>query len=444
MGPPFVDGCPIPAENLNRLATTSINVQNYLPSGQPDGTTDNSPAIQAMIDAVCSRSPPGGDIHFVAATYVVHDVNINCSGIHLVGIASPDATVVDYSLATDHGLKFAPNGFPAITPSQWLYGNGVENITFRSSGGKTRALDFDGFNSGYINRISFSGSIYNGIRLYGGYGFDIENTLSSGYAGAVFTNMVIDLEGDLTGRNNSGDACILATCSTRTDFVKIGNLSSYGTSGTGLNIQGLVATVYGEHIALNVQNYGLVVSCRVDFPSIAYCPSFISFTDLETEGALTFPIYMTDFTDFQCVGCYAFGSGANLNVLYANLANFSQNSSFGGGFRWKGGRLGAAQQMCVKLGVSDTKIDDAWIYNCNKSSDGYAGTEYFAGTQHSESNNTYCTVLGGVTSPSMAGSVVTDPASKATFNTNSYWGCSSGVTTNGSPTNVNVYNSQGP
>jgi hypothetical protein len=408
--------------------------------------TDNSAGFVAINAALCGRATPGGEIHLSPATWIIRDVTFTCSGIHILGAAASNlghGTVINYSGASDHGIQFQPVGFPAITSAQWLYGDGVEDVTFYSSGGSTRALDLDGFYGCFVRRVDFSGSLYNGLRLYGGYRCDIEDVSDSGYIGGIFTNYFIELAGDLNGKETTDGACTLISCSTRIDLVSLRNIDVYATRGIGIYIHGIVDTTAGEHISLNEGTNGLVLSCPAGFPNVTYCPYFTTFTDLQTEGAAGTSISLTDSTDFQCFGCYAYGGGAANNVLYAALVNYPQSLSAGSGVRWIGGRIANAQHECVYMAVSDTKISDAFIYQCNRASESYNSMQYAGGTQHSEITNTYCTLAE--TAYSAGGVLVASAASEVTLTGNSYYGCSSGLTnSSSSPTTVREVNALGP
>jgi hypothetical protein len=412
--------------------------------GATVGPSDSSAAVQAAINSLCSAG--GGLLRFSVGEYTLHDVNVGCSSVIITG-ASPGpskaGTVINYSSATDHAFRFRNPSFPHITQGGWLYGNGVENLTFYSSGGSTRALDFDGFYGCFVRNVFLTGSVHDGVKLYGGYKCDIEEVSTSGHVKGIVTNSVVQVQGS-AGQNSSGGFCELASCSTGVDLVSLRNVAAYGTSGTGINIKGFVDTTAGEHIAINGMTNGLSVQCPPGFLDISYCLAFITFTDFEAEGATETPITITDATDFQCYGCYSYG-GANTTgyALYVYLANYSTHGAFGQGLRWIGGRISGAQLACAAVGISDTHISDAYIYQCNMAGGNHPGTLYTAGSQHFESNNQYCMINGTVPSP-MAGTQVTAPASKAQFSSNAYWACASGLTTTGSPSDVAGVNLQGP
>ena len=413
--------------------------------GATVGSNDSSAAVQAAINSLCSVG--GGLLLFSAGEYTIHDVNVRCGSVIISGAApgaSGTGTVINYSSATDYAFQFKNPSFPHTTQGGWLHGDGVRDLTFYSSGGNTRAADFEGFYACFVRNVFLTGSVYDGVKLYGGYRCDIEDVSASGWVQEIVTHTAVNIQGDLAGQNSFGESCTLGNCSTRTDLVSLRNLDVYGTSGSGIYISGMVFTTAGEHIAINGMQQGLTTGCPTGFPNISYCPAFMTFTDFETEGASNTQLNITNSSDFQCYGCYTSGNAAMVrNGVYDNLVNYSPYGSFGQGFRWIGGRITGTQYACVTIGVSDTHISDAYINWCNNTGGGYPGTLYTAGSQHFESNNQYCMINGYVPS-SMSGTRVIAPASRAQFTSNTYWGCSSGLTTSGFPSNVASVNLQGP
>jgi hypothetical protein len=446
---------PITPSHLDSVARTVVSYNPEISTGSDAidprdfgatiGVSDSSAAVQAAVNSLCSKG--GGFLRFSAGEYIVHDVNVGCSSVIIAGVApglSKTGTVINYSSATDHAFQFRNPAFPHITQSGWLYGDGVENLTFYSNGGSTRALEFDGFYGCFVRNVFLTGSVYDGVKLYGGYKCDIEEVSTSGYVRGILTDAAVKIQGDLAGQNGTGGSCTRASCSTRVDLVSLRNLDAYGTTGSGVFISGFVDTTIGEHITINGMQQGLTTLCAVGLPNVAFCPAFMTFTDFETEGASNTQVNITDSSDFQCYGCYTSGNAAAVgNGVHDYLVNYRPYNTFGQGFRWIGGRISGTQYACVAIGVSDTHISDAYINWCNNSGKNYPGTLYTAGSQHFESNNQYCMINGTVPSQ-MPGTQVTAPASKAQFTSNTYWGCATGLTTSGSPPDVASVNLQGP
>ena len=218
----------------------------------------------------------------------------------------------------------------------------------------------------------------------------------------------------------------------------------YATTGSGIFIIGFVDTTIGEHIAINGMQQGLTTVCPVGFPDITFCPAYITFTEFEAEGASNTQINITDSSDFQCYGCYTSGNAAVVGDGVCDyLVNYGPHGTFGQGFRWVGGRITGTQYACVAIGVSDSHISDAYINWCNNAKGSHPGTLYTAGSQHFESNNQYC-MMNGIVPSRMSGTKVVGPAAKAQFTSNTYWGCTSGLTKSGPPSGVSSVNLQRP
>ena len=218
----------------------------------------------------------------------------------------------------------------------------------------------------------------------------------------------------------------------------------YATTGSGIFIIGFVDTTIGEHIAINGMQQGLTTVCPVGFPDITFCPAYITFTEFEAEGASNTQINITDSSDFQCYGCYTSGNAAVVGDGVCDyLVNYGPHGIFGQSFRWVGGRITGTQYACVAIGVSDSHISDAYINWRNNAKGGHPGTLYTAGSQHFESNNQYC-MMNGIVPSRMSGTKVVGPAAKAQFTSNTYWGCTSGLTKSGPPSGVSSVNLQRP
>jgi hypothetical protein len=118
-----------------------INVKDYLPLGQPDGTTDNRSGIQLAIDAAFGSmaaphgdmnriSPPPGQyankiLYFPPGHYIITSVLLlpPTLGGHIVGSGSA-ATVIENTTA----------GASVVACDGWTYST-VEGLTFRGNNG---------------------------------------------------------------------------------------------------------------------------------------------------------------------------------------------------------------------------------------------------------------------------------------------------------------------
>ena len=422
------------------VLTDWIDAKDYLPVGQPDGTTNNSAGIQAGLNAMCSATRPGGDFHMPPGHYRAHDITETCGGVHIKGATAGtlgSGTTWDYSGATAYGLQFAPVGWPAVTSAQLLFSVSVEEIAFYDSAADTtRALDFVGVDSSYASHIDFIGDIYNAIRVYGSYKVTLSNITSQvkNGIGTGITNFGIEITGDLSGQNSSAGACTLGNCSTRTDVVRIFNYDvATASTAEGIYIHGIADTTAGANITIENPGTGLDIECDAGYANITYCPQFTQFTDFETENFASEGLRLYDSSDFQCFGCYVIGAGVGaLHAVDAGFTNYSQSRGTGGGVRLYGGRYGNVLGSAISFSVTDTKVIGAVVINANLGNIGAAGIEYVLGNEHYAMDNTFCDFLG-TASPAMTAILLdlnANPVSGGIFTGNQFYHCTAGITDN--------------
>lgn len=417
--------------------------------GDPTGTNSSTAAIQNTVNTLCAQSPPGGRIPLSGGTFKIKDINVPCSVV-FAGQAD-GTTVLDYSGSVDHGIQFSPTGWPNVTRRNMPNGPGVQDITFTSSSGSTRALDFIGSSDCFAHRVKFTGSgSYNGIRLYGVWHCDLDG-ITTGYFISP-TNAFVEIGGDYTGTCDTGlsgcgsqgsGTCTLGNCSTRTDLVTIRNTQSSGNAGAGIYIHDAAFTIIGEHIAIENRAYGLQVACAAGHPNITYCPQAIFFTDFESEGATTANILLTDFSDFRCVSCYALGGTGATNNIFTKFVNYSQSGGAGFGTTLIGGSFFGSTADCVAIGTDDVYISNSTIYNCNISAGSFSGVELVSGAHHSVTANHFCT-QAGTTPSTMLGIKIDSGVDWVDTSHNLFAGCSGSVTNGSSGTHIASTNNLGP
>lgn len=166
-----------------------------------DGSTDDSAAIQAAIDA-CDANR-GGEVHFRAERYAIATgLTVNNQGTVLVGRGMPGAA--------------GANGSSRI-----VVANGITGITFNSasSGGTHRTL---GYGMRQLHVVAASGATTgSGIIVQNAENFICEDVQCSGFVGGV--GLTID------GKAGNGQYAQLI------NYCAGDNLKSLHTKGTGVN-----------------------------------------------------------------------------------------------------------------------------------------------------------------------------------------------------------------
>ena len=412
---------------------------DYLPIGQPDGTTNNTTALTNMSTVLCSKYSTntnqnnGGTVLLRPMNYVVGDWAINC-GLHLFGTynlaytgvtATAVGTKFTYDVATANGVLFSPVGFPAMHPDHWLEGVDVEGILFvRNTATTTPALRVQGGFGTHIHDIGVNGAgAYSGIVLYGGQVYNIDNVYMPAMA-----NVGIYVIGDNAGQTPAGAACttISVTCSTFTNVVTISRavMGGNGTAGIGIILQGVVDTVeINGNSSFENGDTGLQVTCPAGFASAAWCPEFIVAYNFQTEFYNRRGFELSDFTDFQCFGCYATGNSVGDYALVAQMVNYSPSGGLGGGFRWIGGRIAGAAAACAYMAVSDVVIAKSWLWYCNQTGVANANPaiNMISGARQIYEGNEFCTLLSGGAGTFYA--VKNTGATKTIVVNNTYTGC---------------------
>jgi hypothetical protein len=417
------------------------------PPDQPDGNTDNSSCVQAMVEASCRAGNPrgGGLILLPAGHWRLHDITVHCDGVHIKGTGSGNnsvsrdaqATTVDCKGMIDHCIQFIPEGFPA---QRRMRGGSVEGLRFVNSSTSGRTLDFVQVEDGYGRDISMW-EPRNGIRLYGVLTFNLTHVRQWGATGAQY-----EIMGDLSGKASNGAHCSLGDCSTRTDWVYLEDLYSTARSSSDfLYIHDQAFTIEGNRIASENGRTGLKVRCAAGRPNLSYCPQHIVMTGFTVEYPIS-PVDLSDFTWFRCASCYIAGAGRETNhVVGAQLTKYSQGiDGAGGGVTLTDSQIYGAGGSCVYTEVSDVTITGSQIYGCNLANNGSAGIEFATGTQHQIASATFCKSIG-VAPTSMAGVLVDRAASQIAITAPMYYGCTAGLVNNSAyPETVTTVNAQGP
>jgi hypothetical protein len=292
----------------------------------------------------------------------------------------------------------------------------------------------DGFNSCEINNIGVMGSPMSGVALKHGYRCyvsDYTDNYYTIYSSGGLRGYALYVEGDLSGKGQAGASCTVnyGDCATRVDLVKFDHIDHLGNGGYGITLSGMVFSTAITHAYIENDVYGFQTQCGTGFPDIGHCPANIDAVDLESEGATTYGIYLTDFTDFKCDQCYVDSNGAaSGHALYATNLNYTGS----GGIGITGGRWGNQAASCLYISVDDFSIQGARIYNCAKANNtGFYGVELQSGTQGIVNGNFFCTI-NGVASTAFPAVVVDSGFSQATVFGNTFKGCYSGLTNNSS------------
>lgn len=427
------DGIEYQLLNPETVVGLELSVTSFLPSGQPDGTTDNSVAIAAMVNTICVTNPSGNKVYYPPGHYQIHDVIVPC-GISMDGSGASQSgqTTIDYSLGTNYSFGYQPSGWPAVTADKKIFGIRVSDMNFYQSNPAYvgHALVFNGVTNGVVDHISENGYSYNGIRLFGVYKFSLQDVTANYYAnvGPGISNNGIELVGDETGQSRAGGACTLGDCSTETNVIGITNYDELGTNtGSCIFINNAVFTVIGNHIECENKFYGLNVGCLAGFANISYCPHFINFFDFESEGAVFQGVNLTDFTEFECTACYIVTAGAVANnALSATLNNYAQAGGGGGGVILDAGHFAASGASVLSVAVSDFKVSNSIIIDGNLSNIGASGL-FYNNSRATITNNTFCTYLGAVGSPTMSAVQLGTSALDVIAIGNIFRGCSSGI-----------------
>lgn len=431
---------------VNAYVADFLSIKDWLPVGQPDGSTPNSTGFSNAVSALCGMTPAGGRIFMPSGHYMAHDISSSCP-ISWDG-SGPQNTIWDYSGVTNIAVKFQPNGWPNVTQAARIYGPSIRGIKFYDNGAPgdytngNYAIVLKGVDQADVSNVQLGGAVDNGIYVYGSYRVLISNVNYDYYAdgfNGINGNGIV-LFGDASGQSRSGGACSGGDCSTWTNVVTITNYTEIGNNnGAGILISGSVDTVAGEHISIENKSVGIQTSCPGGYPDLSYCPQFITFTDAQAEGSVYEAFQLWDFTDFQCFGCYAIANGSASNHgVDAGLHNYGQLNGAGGGFRWFGGRAGNSGGSAMWLFVSDVVVSGAYLVDGNLANIGANGID-FGAANGKFSDNTFCKLLG-TTGPSMGGINFDSGASDTTVKGNSFRGCTSGVTGSPGGTNFNVQN----
>jgi hypothetical protein len=405
-----------------------------------DGTTDDSSAVQAAVNYLCSTTlplPAGRQLYMAPGKNRFHDIAVPCgvrvegSGIGSIGFGSgnPISSQVDCSDIVAFCIRFRPPGsYPAASQ---MDGGSVENIAFMTSNRTGVILEFDQIRAPTVKRVAIWNAL-NGIKIFGsiaGVIDDVQLWFISGIG--------IEGSGDM-----SGPGCTLSACATRSDSLYIDNIvggdSAY--TSTGYYFHDQMFTVQGNDMQWENGAYGLRVTCGAGQPDATYCPSHLIFKGLNLEFA-TAPLSLMDFSDFLCSQCYMAGKSTTTtgDDVFAGLANYTTTNGAGGGIVISDSQIYGASGSCVAIGVPDSKIRSSNIYACNGANTGAAGVEYTAGARHTLSDTTLCTFLG-VVGTTMGSWLVDSGASDVSSSNNTYFGCS-GNPQNHSSVQATVYES---
>jgi hypothetical protein len=172
----------------------TVSVKDFGAKG--DGSTDDTPAIQAAIASATSTTPPRAVI-FPAGNYKITATNVLCppantTGLHFIG-QGPQATTITLTNTGATDFWFYDNGSAAPTNASLIYPT-YENM-------------------GFIGAASGSGKV-NGFRLYGtGNGYPSQKfTFINCYGQSV--NIFLDCQGSTNASENKIISCRFSGCAT--------------------------------------------------------------------------------------------------------------------------------------------------------------------------------------------------------------------------------------
>ena len=418
-------------DNCAVAAMSSAQTSPLIWGVAPDGT-DHSTALQAAVNYVCAKG--GGELEFPVGTYQVHDINIPCA-VRIAGVVRA-ATVINYAAATGYAFQWQAPGFPAFRSNGHILGGGIENITLNYVGrpGTATAINIEGVQDWYSQHVTIN-TPYNGVFGIGDEKVDFSDVTMNGTSHSNY-NFV----GDLSGQTASGAPCTAgnADCSTRSDFIVMHDIENIDNLQTnvGINIQGTVGAVIGEHFAFEGANIGLSISCPAGLdPNMSQCPHFIYLDDLQIEFFKTYGIQATDALDLKFVKPYLYGDGtaSNVNDAYFSTVNYAGSTVPPGKIKLEQGMFFSTQHECIALAgtLTDFKLLGSDVSGCNIANvSAYAlllGGSTGSLSQAAVEGNTFCTVSGYAGASPPAGVGIAAGTKQVQITGNSFYGCSSRI-----------------
>jgi hypothetical protein len=371
-----------------------VSVLDYLPVGQPDGTTDNSTGFQLAANDMCARSSFGGTIIVPsppsAAQYKAHDINNTCGNYWLGttpgGVGSTNQTTtstivrggtsIDYSDATSYFMQWQVAGFPAFKSGAHINGGGIAHMSLFDGASTANTFNSEGTQDWTETYIVINGA-YNGTFMKGDE-FPVTTNISMyGTRNANYT-----IIGDLTGQTVSGAACTTSNgdCSTRNDAwfgAYLTNIDNLKTN-TVFTITGFVGTPTIQHTSGEGPATGMFVSCPTGLATnMSQCPTFGRFDDNQFEFYKTNGILAQDFLNFYFDHLYSVGDDSinNNNAFAAYSQNYTASSAPVGVLDITNSQLFVAGNDCVYLGgtMASVSIQNSKISGCNTLNSGGNG-----------------------------------------------------------------------
>lgn len=346
-----------------------ISVTDFLPAGQPDGTTDNTAQIQNGANAICLH---GGTLYFPteAHPYVISAATgiTMCGGGWVLGDGAGQL-VTSYVNITGAGSAAIFNWpgnpvDPSFGTSATSQG-GIRNMGFYFPGNSNTsatqqgpAVQFKHCQHCIADNISTFQSFVSYI-AYASFNPELSNfafnqVVAGGYG--------IALTGDDMGGACDGN---LGACPNRSDVPSVHHgVVSAAATNTATNAQGIlvrdfVAGYWIDHVILNQVTNGVAIDCPTS-GVLGACPQFGSIIRMESEPNGSFAssahgIYANDVVDLEIDDPEIFGSNGNgvLNDIFVGQSRFISYD-----VHIHHGRLNGAVNSCIIAAVTQNLIID--------------------------------------------------------------------------------------
>ena len=452
--PRYGGGC------LNLIPPNTVSVSIWF--GAPNGTLDNTAAIQAAVSYLCSGTKGTLLLPGALQPYVINAATgvTACGGVNLVGQGQGSLTGASAGTV----IKVIGTGSVPIVnwPGTDLYSGyvnytlpgSIQNIGFyfqNSNASVTQtgpAFEFQHCRGCRATGISTWGAYQAGI-IYAGFGniidhFNFDQMVAGGQTVTIYGD-------DQSGACDSN----LGNCPDRTDFTRVEEgqanaaASSSFTSAQGILIKDFADTVWVRHTVLNQLTNPIEASCPTS-GVIGACPQFIKLDRVEMEPngihlSGTNGIWMNDVTDVTISDPQIYGYTITNGILIGNANRFSSNNIL-----IEGGKINNTQNSCIDMQVASAlQIHNMKIVGCGQGGTGWWGVEVHPQSGSYKmvdiSHNMFCTELGTTpANPMKAIGFFPSAGDYLSAMGNNFMGCASGVTDSSGGSHNVIANNVGP